>query len=103
MDIKKRNQAELGVGEGRLPGSDTWKLSRSKSFPGRDGFQAKDIQKVKVSRQEGWCLPRCKPILVWRAARRRNGKFVLIQENEHFSGLPDNAKATPCVFEQEHS
>lgn len=72
-------------------------------MPGRDGFQAKDIQRVKASRQEGWHLPRCKPILMWQAPRRRNGKFVLIQENEHFSGLPDNAKATQCIFRQEHS
>lgn len=68
-------------------------------MPGRHGFQAEDIQWVKASRQEGWHFPRCKPILVWRSPRRRNGKFALIQGNEPFSGLPDNASSSKSTAE----
>lgn len=100
---KRGTKQNVGWEREGFLGSDTWRLSRSRSLPGRDGFQAEDIQRVKASRQEGWHLPRSKPILVWRAPRRRNGKFAFIQENEPFSGLPDNTKATQCIFKQEHS
>lgn len=37
-------------------GSNTWKLSRSKSLPGKDEFQIEEIKRVKASRQVGVAL-----------------------------------------------
>lgn len=34
-------------------GSNTWKLSRSRSLPGKDGFQIEEIKRAKASRQVG--------------------------------------------------
>lgn len=40
----ERNQSELGVKRKGFLGSDAWRMSRSGSLPGKDGFQTEETK-----------------------------------------------------------